>query len=107
MFLRDAVVTDRVPEIARRGIEGYFAYRFGHAVFDFIEAEWGRDAVRDFVYEWRTSPNGSVEKVLERAYDLTAEDFDIRFRRYLRQRYMSVLASKGEPIDFGEKYHVV
>lgn len=107
MFLRDAVVTDRVPEIAKRGIEGYFAYRFGHAVFDFIEAEWGRDSVRDFVYEWRTSPNSSVEKVVKRAFDLSAEDFDIRFRRYLRQRYMAVLASKGEPIDFGEKYHVL
>jgi hypothetical protein len=106
MFLRDAVVTDRVPEIAKRGIEGYFAYRFGHAVFDFIEAEWGRDAVRDFVYEWRTSLNAGVEKVIKRSFDLTAEDFDIRFRRYLRQRYMNVLATKGEPIDFGEKYHL-
>lgn len=106
MFLRDAVVTDRVPEIAKRGIQGYFAYRFGHAVFDFIEAEWGRDAVRDFVYEWRTNLSGGVEKVIKRSFDLTAEDFDIRFRRYLRQRYLAVMATKGEPIDFGEKYHL-
>ena len=35
------------------GIYGFFAYRFGHAVFDFIEAEWGKDAVRDFVFEFR------------------------------------------------------
>ena len=27
---------------------GYPAYRYGHAVFDFIAAEWGKDAVREF-----------------------------------------------------------
>ena len=44
MVLRDAVLADQVPEIAQRGIYGFFAYRFGHAVFDFIAAEWGKDA---------------------------------------------------------------
>jgi len=107
MYLRDAVITDNVPAIARGGdINPYFAYRFGHAVFDFIEHEWGKDAVRDFVYEWRTSAGGGVQRVVRRAFDLSAEDFDIRFRRYLRQRYMPVLASKGEPVDFGEQFHI-
>ncbi len=53
MVLRDAVLSDQVPEITQKGIEGFFAYRFGHAVFDFIAAEWGKDAVRDFVFEFR------------------------------------------------------
>jgi hypothetical protein len=105
-YLRDAVVTDQVPEIAKRGVADYFAYRFGHAVFDFIESEWGKDAVRDFVFEWRTNLSGGVEKVLKRAFDISTEDFDIRFRRYLRQRYLPILTSKGEPIDFGERFHV-
>src|SRR5262249_51645982 len=53
MVLRDAVLSDRVPEIAQKGIFGFFAYRFGHAVFDFIAAEWGKEAVRDFILEYR------------------------------------------------------
>ncbi len=107
MYIRDAVLTDIVPEVAKRGnqLYGYFAYRFGHAVFDFIEAEWGKDAVREFVYEFRTNLGGGVEKVIKRAFDLSAEDFDIKFRRYLRQRYLPILTSKGEPVDFGERYH--
>ena len=107
MYIRDAVLTDIVPEVAKRGnqLYGYFAYRFGHAVFDFIEAEWGKDAVREFVYEWRTSLGGGIEKVIRRAFDISAEDFDIKFRRYLRQRYLPILTSKGEPVDFGERYH--
>ncbi|HEV8611604.1 MAG TPA: BamA/TamA family outer membrane protein [Thermoanaerobaculia bacterium] len=108
MVLRDAVLADQVPEIAQTGaIGGFFAYRFGHAVFDFIEAEWGKDSVRDFVFEFRNQIGGNVEKVIKRAFNLSAEDFDVKFRRYLRQRYLKILAEKGEPIDFGERFKLV
>ena len=107
MVLRDAVLADQVPEVTKRGIGGFFAYRFGHAVFDFIAAEWGKDAVREFVYEFRNSIGASIEKAVHRQFNIDGEDFDIRFRRYLRQRYLKILAEKGEPIDFGERFKVV
>ena len=107
MVLRDAVLADQVPEITKRGIEGFFAYRFGHAVFDFISAEWGKDAVREFVYEFRNQIGSSVEKAVKRQFNISGEDFDIKFRRFLRQRYLKILAEKGEPIDFGERFKVV
>jgi hypothetical protein len=106
MVLRDAVLSDQVPEISKRGIEGFFAYRFGHAVFDFIAAEWGKDAVREFIYEFRNQIGASIEKAVKRQFNITGEDFDIKFRRYLRQRYLKILAEKGEPIDYGEKFKV-
>ncbi len=107
MILRDAVLSDQVPEITQRGIEGFFAYRFGHAVFDFIAAEWGKDAVRDFVFEFRNQIGSNMDKIVKRAFNISGEDFDIKFRRYLRQRYLKILAEKGEPIDFGERFKVV
>jgi hypothetical protein len=107
MYLRDAVITDNIPQIAHGAqINPYFAYRFGHAVFDFIEHDWGKDAVRDFVYEWRTSVGGGIQRVIRRSLDLSPEDFDNRFRRYMRQRYLPILTSKGEPVDFGEQFHI-
>jgi Tol biopolymer transport system component len=106
MVLRDAVLSDQVPEIAEKGIEGFFAYRFGHAVFDFIAAEWGKDAVRDFLFEFRNQVGGKLDKVIKRTFNISAEDFDIKFRRYLRQRYLKVLTEKGEPIDYGERFKV-
>ncbi len=106
MVLRDAVLSDQVPEVSQKGIGGYFAYRFGHAVFDFITAEWGKDAVRDFVFEFRTVIGPSVDKAVKRAFNVTAEDFDIKFRRYLRQRYLKILIEKGEPTDFGERFKI-
>ncbi len=102
MVLRDAVLSDQVPEIAERGITGFFAYRFGHAVFDYIESEWGKDGVRDFVFEYRGQLGPNIDRVLRRTFGLSGEEFDIRFRRYLRQRYIRMLTERGEPIDFGD-----
>ena len=106
MVLRDAVLSDRVPEIAERGIYGFFAYRFGHAVFDFIAQEWGKEAVRDFLLEYRNQLGPSVERAVKRTFNVSGEDFDVKFRRYLRQRYLKILTEKGEPIDFGERFKV-
>ena len=71
MVLRDAVLNDQIPEIAERPIYGFFAYRFGHAVFDFIRAEWGPDGVRDFVFEYRGQLSPNLNKVLERTFGIT------------------------------------
>ena len=106
MVLRDAVLADQVPEIAQKGIQGFFAYRFGHAVFDFVASEWGKDAVREFLFEFRNQIGGNLDKVIKRAFNISAEDFDIKFRRYLRQRYLKILTEKGEPIDFGERFKI-
>ena len=103
MVLRDAVLADQVPDIAERGIYGFFAYRFGHAVFDFMEAEWGKDGVRDFIFDYRGQLGPSIDKVLKRTFGISAEDFDVKFRRYLRHRFIKILTERGEPIDFGDR----
>src|SRR5207247_8084267 len=83
MVLRDAVLADQVPEIVQKGIQGFFAYRFGHAVFDFVASEWGKDAVREFLFEFRNQIGGNLEKVIKRAFNIRGEDFDIKLRPYL------------------------
>ncbi len=106
MVLRDSVLNDQVPEIAERQIYGFFAYRFGHAVFDFMKSEWGPDGVRDFVFEYRGQLGPNIDKVLKRTFGVSAEEFDIKFRRYLRQRYIKMLTETGEPIDFGDRVRI-
>jgi len=103
MVLRDAVVSDLIPRITESGVGGYFAYRYGHAAFDYIESEYGVDGVRDFIFEFRSALGNSVEKALKRAFEVTPEDFDIRFRRWLQKKYVPELVKHGEPIDFGER----
>ena len=55
MFLRDAVVNDRIPSVTQDDFGGFFAYRFGHAVFDFMEERWGKEGFLDFLYEFRNT----------------------------------------------------
>ena len=103
MVLRDAVLSDRVPEIAQRGIYGFFAYRFGHAVFDFIERSGARTACATSSSSTAARSARASSAPSSARSTIPAEDFDIRFRRYLRQKYLKILTEKGEPIDFGDR----
>lgn len=104
-YMVDAVVNDRIPSIRARG-GGFFAYRFGNAVFSYIEERWGRDAVLDFVYEFRNTFGSQVGRAVERTFRMDVEDFDSDFRRWARQRYLPQLLETGEPGDFGRLFRL-
>jgi hypothetical protein len=106
MFLRDAVVNDNIPPISRSDFGGFFAYRFGHAFFDFVEERWGRDGFLDFLYEIRNTVGGRPERAVQRAFKMDPEDFDHEFRRWLRGKYLPELIETGEPGDFGRPFRV-
>jgi Tol biopolymer transport system component len=104
MFLRDAVVNDRIPSVTQVNFGGFFAYRFGHAVFDFIEERWGKEGFLDFLYEIRNTIGSRVDRAVERAFKMEPEEFDIEFRRWLRRKYLPQLVETGEPSDFGRVF---
>jgi len=106
MFLRDAVVNDNIPPISRVDFQGFMAYRFGHAVFDFMEERWGDDGVQDFIYELRNTIGARADRAIERAFRIDPEDFDSDFRRWLRERYLPELVESGEPLDFGRPFRL-
>ncbi|HEX9163493.1 MAG TPA: hypothetical protein VF980_17435 [Thermoanaerobaculia bacterium] len=105
MVLRDAVVNDRVPAITHNP-QGYFAYRFGHAVFKYIQQKYGWEGLRDFIYEYRNTLGNNVDKALKRAFDVKPEEFDTRFRTWLRKQYLPALVAKGEPQEYGEPFKI-
>jgi hypothetical protein len=105
MVLRDAVVTDRIPRITLNP-RGYFAYRFGHAVFRYIQEKYGWDGLRDFIYEYRNTLGSSVDRALKRAFNVTPDEFDSQFRMWLRKQYLPALVAKGEPQEYGEPFKI-
>lgn len=105
MFLTDAVVNDSLPSV-RQDFGGFFAYRYGHALLDFIEERWGRDGFLDFLYEIRNTIGSRVDRAVQRTFRMDPEEFDIEFRRWLRGKYLPQLIETGEPSDFGRLFRV-
>jgi Tol biopolymer transport system component len=101
MFLRDYVVNDRIPSVTAGGVSGYMAYRFGHAVLDFMTERWGEEGFRRFLYEYRSNLDSTVEKALRRAFDMEPFEFDRQFRLWMRERFLPALAEWGEPEQYG------
>ena len=106
MVLRDAVVNDQVPPITHAQGGGYFAYRFGHAVFQYMQQKYGWEGLRDFIYEYRNTLGNSVDKALKRAFDIKPDEFDSQFRTWLRKQYLPALVAKGEPQEYGDPFKI-
>ncbi len=104
MVIRDAVVNNLVPSIEELDVLSFLTYRFGNAIFSFIEEEWGAEGIRTFLFEYRKALVArSVSKPFSDAFGLSTEQFDRRFARYLRKRYLPVLIGKRSPDEFGKE----
>ncbi len=105
MTVRDAAVADIVPKMSR--LEGYgdsgnprLIYNLGHAVFEFIEARWGKEGIRKFLFALRKSVIGGGEDAYEEAFQMTPDEFDQAFERYLKERFKP-FRDKERPADYG------
>lgn len=104
MVIRDAVVNNVIPPIQHLNFPGYLNYRYGHAVFDFIEKKYGKEGVRNFIYEYRkVLLTGNIEKAVKEAFGIDIEAFNREFNRYLRKKYFPVLLEKKSPDDYGKE----
>ncbi|MEM1202399.1 MAG: BamA/TamA family outer membrane protein [Acidobacteriota bacterium] len=104
-YMVDAVVNDNIPSVQSLG-GGFFAYRYGNAIFSYIEERWGREAILDFIYEFRNTFGSRVGKAIERTFRMDVEDFDAEFRRWARKKYLPELLETGEPGDFGRPFRL-
>ncbi|HEY7450242.1 MAG TPA: hypothetical protein VH702_18945 [Vicinamibacterales bacterium] len=105
MMVRDAAVADIVPKMSK--MEGYgnassprLVYNLGHAVFEFIESRWGKEGIRQFLFSLRKSVIGGGEDAYQEALQLSPEEFDQQFDKYLKDRFKP-FRDKERPVDYG------
>ena len=105
MMIRDAAVADIVPKMS--DLQGYgnsnnprLIYNLGHAVFEFIEAKFGKEGIRQFLFALRKSVIGGGDDAYEEALKMKPEEFDQNFERYLKERFKP-FRDKERPADYG------
>jgi len=102
MAIRDAVVNNILPPIQALNVVTFLTYRYGHAIFDFIEEEHGIEGVRTFLFEFKkVLLTGNLSKAIKESFGYDIDEFNRRFNRYLRQKYFPVLLEKKSPDDYG------
>ncbi len=104
MVIRDAVVNNIIPKVEQLNILSFLTYRFGHAIFDFIEQSFGKEGVKTFIYEYKkVLLTGNIEKAIKESLGYEVDEFNRRFQKYLRKKYFPILLEKNEPADYGKE----
>src|SRR5205814_5509919 len=75
-------------------------YNLGHAVFEYIEAKFGKEGIRQFMFSLRKSVIGGGEDAFEEAFKMKKEEFDQAFDKYLKDRFKP-FRDKERPADYG------
>lgn len=90
MFIRDAVINGYLPPVYQLG--GYYAYRGGQSLWNFISEEYGREKIGEILNRIKTSR--SVEYGFVESLGLTTEELSDRWEDALKKRYFPEVAER-------------
>jgi Tol biopolymer transport system component len=90
MFIRDAVINGYLPPIPR--LSGYYAYRGGQSVWNFIVEEYGREKIAEILNRIKTSR--SIEYGFVQSLGLSIQELSERWEESLKKRYFPEVAER-------------
>ncbi len=90
MFIREAVLTDRLPPISQ--LAGQFAYHGGHSVWDYVATQYGIEKVGEIVRRYRATR--SVDLSFRMATGLPLSEISRRWRTALQEIYFPEVAAR-------------
>jgi hypothetical protein len=104
MAVRDAAITDIVPKMSKlegaSDLNARMVYNLGHSVFEFIEAKWGKEGLRQYLFALRKAAVSGGEEAYQEAFQISADDFDQLFDKYLKDRFRA-FRDRERPADYG------
>jgi Tol biopolymer transport system component len=95
-FIRDAVLNNYIPPINYLG--GYFAYRGGQSVWDYIVSEYGRPKIGEIFQKIKSSR--SVELGFRQSLGLTTEELSDNWQAWLKKKYWPEIEKREDLKDF-------
>lgn len=96
MFLRDATMHTYLPPISR--LSGYFAYRGGQSVWNYIATKYGKDKVGDILNRIRGAR--SVDAGFVGALGMNVEELSEKWTKEQKVLYWPDIAKRTDPSDY-------
>lgn len=90
MFIRDAVINNYLPPIPY--LSGYYAYRGGQSMWNFIVEEYGREKIGEILQRIKTSR--SVEYGMSASLGYNLEELSNKWEEALKKRYYPEVAER-------------
>lgn len=92
MFVREAVLEDNLAPIPY--LSGYFAYRGGQSVWDYVAEQYGEQKIGEILQRLRVTR--SVEAAFKRSTGLDLEELSERWQKALKEVYYPELAARED-----------
>lgn len=92
MYVRDAILNDNLAPIPYLG--GFFAYRGGQGVWDYVSEQYGREKVGEIMQRLRLTR--SVEASFQRATGLTLEELSERWHKALKKVHWPEMTARED-----------
>ena len=84
MWMRDIVLNgEQLPHINQ--LNGYWAYRGGQSVWNFITEKWGEESIAEIIRQIKRK--GSISKGLQAAISIDIEGLNEQWHKYLKKEY--------------------
>jgi Tol biopolymer transport system component len=99
MFLRDATVHEYLPAIDR--LYGYFAYRGGQSVWNYIANKYGEQKIGEILN--RIKSTRSVEAGFKGSLGIGIEELSERWQKEQKVLYWPDIAKREEPADYARR----
>jgi len=99
MFIRDAAVSEYLPEI--NGLGGYFAYRGGQSVFYYIANKYGKEKIGELLNKIKGV--GSVEEGIKATLGIDVKELGERWRKEIKRNFWPDVSLRDDPEDFAKR----
>jgi hypothetical protein len=99
MFIRDAAIHNYLPPI--EFLSGYFAYRGGQSVWNYIATKYGEPKIAEILSRIRGTR--SIDQGFKSTIGLTVKELSERWEKEQKVVYWPDIAKREEPTDFSQK----
>jgi Tol biopolymer transport system component len=99
MFLRDATIHNYLPPINQ--LDGYFAYRGGQSVWNYIATKYGDQKIGEILT--RIKGTRSVDGGFRAALGLSVSELNERWQKEQKVLYWPDIAKREEPADYARR----